>query len=202
MTRAIDGQRLEGLREPGGRACDADRAAIQARNHRGKAMLAMAALLVLLLGSIPAFLSALESDGGATWLGRRVIVYGPILAVVSALALPAVARRLWRRETILSVTADGITYSRWNHRVIPWGAIRAMRHERGAARHALSLWLHDPAGWPGKSATQRFVGRINSKGGGANISIPLSGLDVKPAQVAKTADRYWREQTRPARRAR
>ncbi len=171
-----------------------DRKVIQARYHRGKAAITAIAFALILVGSATLFLDAFEQDGGATWLGRRAIVYGALFAVTSAIALPAAIRRLWLRDPVLVFDWHGFKDSRWSADKIPWQAIARAQGKRKYAQYSLSIWLSKPEAWPARSATARFVSRLNRRSGGGDLSIPLSGLDIAPLHLFQEFEKFRAQQ--------
>ncbi|MCP5396380.1 MAG: hypothetical protein H6918_06555 [Sphingomonadaceae bacterium] len=164
--------------------------------HRGKALFACIALLVLLLVTAALLYDAVENGVPDSRPIRALVVYTAVMAVTSALALPAFAMRLLSSGPVLQLGPHGLCYHRWSASMVPWTAVSRLEGKRQFAQHSLSIWLADPDAWPAGSAAARLVSRLDRNFGGADITIPLSGLDMTPQSILEVSHRSWVETQR------
>jgi hypothetical protein len=121
-------------------------------------------------------------DRGKVWAGYlAVFLFG-----ACALAL---LRRLFDGGDQIVVDDQGIAWSQWSDRTIPWSAIKAIERRRLRSQEFICLTLEDPSRYtPG--GTRGWLLRFNRIIGFGDVAITVSGTDKSVSELAAAVESF------------
>ena len=123
---------------------------------------------------------------GKVWAGYASILVFGLVAIMGA-------RRLIEGGDQIVVDHQGILWTQWSDRIIPWSAIRHIDRKSVKRQHFLCLELVDPARYPPTSLLGRFAGSNRLLGFG-DIAINVGGTDRSFDELVDAVERFKRGQ--------
>ena len=94
------------------------------------------------------------------------------------------------RGPVLEIGVDGIRYTRWADRLIPWSKIASVKRRQVRFFHVTCVRLRDPEQYF-ESWLCRVASKLSRIRGYGDLTLPIVGTDRKQAELDAAVTRFW-----------